>query len=447
MTQEKINIVELLKDCPTGMELDCTMFDNIEFVRIEENNGSYPIICRVKAESGKYHLQTFTKYGCYSSEIYSKCVIYPKGKTTWEEFVPYCKFKDGDVVATDTGAWIGITTGGENTKSMPTYCVIKSNGCFEAYLGIKNTWQFSRLATKEEKTKLFDAIKANGYKWNAKTKTLDKLVGPNFKVGNWITNGDYTWKVISVDNFYYTLQNQLGEYVEDTIDYVNEAFHLWTIQDAKDGDVIFYDDGWACIFKCIHGIWYSSYCFITSDGEFNTGYEEHAVDAKINGNAHPATKEQCNLLFQKITENGYKWCPGTKTLEKLIIPKFKVGDYVVKKDGLTVPVLITGVGSDYYSSNTKNSVGVFSMKEQDDWELVSNKFDINTLTPFESRVLVRDYNTDVWRVSFWGCLINNRYAYNYDTTRGYYKQCIPYEGNEHLLGKTDDCIAFYKTWK
>lgn len=26
-------------------------------------------------------------------------------------------------------------------------------------------------------------------------------------------------------------------------------------------------------------------------------------------------------------------------------------------------------------------------------------------------------------------------------------QCIPYEGNEHLLGKTDDCDEFYKTWK
>ena len=88
----------------------------------------------------------------------------------------------------------------------------------------------------------------------------------------------------------------------------------WTIQDAKDGDVVFYDSGWTCIFKCIHGIWYSSYCFITSDGEFHTGYERHAVDAISNGNAHRATKEQRHLLFQKIKEAGYKWNPQTKTL-------------------------------------------------------------------------------------------------------------------------------------
>lgn len=97
----------------------------------------------------------------------------------------------------------------------------------------------------------------------------------------------------------------------------------WSIQDAKDGDVIFYDDGWTCIFKHIHGygVWFSSYCFITDDGEFNMGYERHAVDSTINGNAHLATEEQRNLLFQKIEEAGYKWNAETKTLEKLIVSK------------------------------------------------------------------------------------------------------------------------------
>lgn len=27
------------------------------------------------------------------------------------------------------------------------------------------------------------------------------------------------------------------------------------------------------------------------------------------------------------------------------------------------------------------------------------------------------------------------------------KQCIPYKGNEHLLGTTNDCNDFYKTWE
>ena len=26
-------------------------------------------------------------------------------------------------------------------------------------------------------------------------------------------------------------------------------------------------------------------------------------------------------------------------------------------------------------------------------------------------------------------------------------QCIPYKGNEHLLGTTNDCDDFYKNWE
>jgi hypothetical protein len=29
----------------------------------------------------------------------------------------------------------------------------------------------------------------------------------------------------------------------------------------------------------------------------------------------------------------------------------------------------------------------------------------------------------------------------------YCKQCVPYEGNEHLLNTTNDCDEFYKNWE
>lgn len=53
--------------------------------------------------------------------------------------------------------------------------------CDNNPLCCKNNVSNIRLATEEEKQKLFDAIKANGYKWNAKTKSLKRLV-PIFKV-------------------------------------------------------------------------------------------------------------------------------------------------------------------------------------------------------------------------------------------------------------------------
>jgi hypothetical protein len=33
--KDKINVAELLKDCPKGMVLDCTMLDNVVFEKID----------------------------------------------------------------------------------------------------------------------------------------------------------------------------------------------------------------------------------------------------------------------------------------------------------------------------------------------------------------------------------------------------------------------------
>ena len=130
----------------------------------------------------------------------------------------------------------------------------------------------------------------------------------------------------------------------------------------------------------------------------------------------------------------------------LLKPKFKVGDYVAKKGGITVPVLITGVGNDAYYSNTGKSVGFFNIKDQDDWELVHNKFDVNTLVPFESRVLVRMDSGNLWKPAIFGCCLGGVYSPYYTLDGSSWKHCIPYEGNEHILGKADDCDDFYKNW-
>ena len=55
--------------------------------------------------------------------------------------------------------------------------------------------------------------------------------------------------------------------------------------------------------------------------------------------------------------------------------------------------------------------------------------------PFE-KVLVRDSYDDVWRASFFSHIKEN--DGRYVTTCITWKLCIPYEGNEHLLGTTDN---------
>jgi hypothetical protein len=182
---EKINIAELLKNCPSGMELDCTMYDNLYFDKVVEDF-RYPIGCYTIYDGCRTSVN-FTEFGEFNNYGTAKCVIFPKGKNTWKGFQR--PFKDGDIVATTNGLWIGITTGGYSGSSIPTYCVIHSDESFEAYLNYKKKWVFERLANEEEKEKLFKAIKDNGYKWNAETKTLE-LIEPKFKVGNRIKNID-----------------------------------------------------------------------------------------------------------------------------------------------------------------------------------------------------------------------------------------------------------------
>ena len=54
--------------------------------------------------------------------------------------------------------------------------------------------------------------------------------------------------------------------------------------------------------------------------------------------------------------------------------------------------------------------------------------------PFE-KVLVRDAESDKWRCAFYTHFEPNG-IYHYGTIIGMYAMCIPFEGNEHLVGTT-----------
>ena len=397
---EKINIAEVLKYYPKGMELDCTTWENVTFEKVV-NDEIY--IKRNNKTPSFDKIVILNKYGCCTNHQDEKCRIFPKGKTTWEGFVPPCKFKDGDIlVHTQNDRFVMSVYHKRITDYIiKTHCVLWDRD--EGLSVNKEICCYNdsvRFATEEEKQKLFQTIKENGYEWNVETKTLEKIK-PKFK------DGDVIFK-----------QNFIA-----IISYIESNGRIW--------------------YHCWYNTKYKE-CKIKTDcgiGCINDGAEIRF-----------ATEEEKEKLFQSIKENGYKWNAETKTLENLIKPTFKVGDRIRSKKNTChiniSNVIITEVSKYGYNgiiADTTNKAYI-SFKHQDYYELMPNKFDINTLKPFESRVLVRDYNSEKWRVSFWGCLVDNNEDFKHDTVRGNYKQCIPYEGNEHLLGKTDDCNYFYKTW-
>lgn len=134
---------------------------------------------------------------------------------------------------------------------------------------------------------------------------------PKFKVGDWI-NGYYaSYKVLSVNNKWYAVEDTDGNKIN--ILFENEKFHhLWTIQDANDGDVLYS--------PCLSLLWIfkskdTVYCGCNlnyNDGAFcGEGYFERPTDAI------PATKEQREQLEKVITDAGYKWNKEQLKLEKI----------------------------------------------------------------------------------------------------------------------------------
>lgn len=217
-----------------------------------------------------------------------------------------------------------------------------------------------------------------------------------------------------------------------------EGFH----RPFKDGDIVAYDGEpyrnhlQIFIFKDKKENNTLSNCYLMLDGD------ELDLEEGMYYVTRFATEEEKQKLFDAIKDNGYKWNPETKTLEKL--PRFKMWDKIRHKNDKTTINTICCIYDDSYRLSDGH---LLFFKEQDQYELVPNKFDITTLVPFESRVLVRSSMDGLWKPAVFG--FRNGYNDNafYIVGGSCWKQCIPYLNNEHLCGTTNDCDDFYKTWE
>lgn len=144
-------------------------------------------------------------------------------------------------------------------------------------------------------------------------------VTPKFKVGDWIVGNDGTFKITQYEDEYgYELTDTTGCVVHFiSPNYVESNFHLWTIEDAKDGDVLTNGES-IVIFKQIVEPKYRQYieAYIGLDWGCNIQVTSESWSLGID-KTMPATKEQRALLFQKMKEEGYEWDADKKELKKI----------------------------------------------------------------------------------------------------------------------------------
>ena len=141
--------------------------------------------------------------------------------------------------------------------------------------------------------------------------SLTDKVEPKFKNGQWIVFNGLTLYVKEVVKGFYrtiTIDGIPNSYDWD----IDNIARLWTIADARDGDVLATEN----------------FIFIFSQYEISKHEDDNQFDVALpqslmgrvgNSIIHylPATKEQRELLFQKMHEAGYEWDEEKKEVKKI----------------------------------------------------------------------------------------------------------------------------------
>lgn len=196
----------------------------------------------------------------------------------------------------------------------------------------------------------------------------------------------------------------------------------------------------------------------------------------IDNESYPiAVKNSKGIVY--FAEDG-RYSTAFDTAECLLFPSremrnwtkfFKRGDVVYNKDGGMYAIFEGWVDDDYTEFNTTinyhESIALFGTEEvcytdcfvkaSDEERAVfianaekyyNGKYNPDTLQvepvkptcPFKpfDKVLVRDNDNQEWAASFFSHYDEDCIS-NYYCIGIHYNQCIPYEGNEHLLGTTD----------
>ena len=178
----------------------------------------------------------------------------------------------------------------------------------------------NKIQVGDEVTRNEDGVLVNLSQLNRVAKPADK-VEPKFKPGDWVML-DRPVLITKVEDMPYNTH----QYWTSDGTWFGDATNakLWTIQDAKPGDVLVNQKGeMPFIFKSYKDC--RAYCFCAYSNHKDVFFEKFLNRDNTDlhwmylphEEAFPATKEQRDLLFQKMMEAGYEWDAEKLELRKI----------------------------------------------------------------------------------------------------------------------------------
>ena len=170
-----INIAEILRDCPKGMELYSPIFGDVYLY----STSPYVISVTLNEKNGK-SLEQFSCDGKYTKN--GECMLFPsKEQRNWHKF--QMPFKDGDIISNGKFVAIFYNFIDNHLYYHCWYNKKTEDSKFKVDFGIGYGYEY-RYATDEERQKLFEVIREKGYRWNSHARKIEKLITPQFKKGD-----------------------------------------------------------------------------------------------------------------------------------------------------------------------------------------------------------------------------------------------------------------------
>jgi hypothetical protein len=211
--ENKINIAEILKDCPKGMELYSPVYGTVGLLKVA-SNPVYPIMTATSIGRPG----SFTPYGrFYENYPSAECLLFPSREMRdWTKF-----FKRGDVVIKNGGGMAAVFDGWANdtyTEFNTTVNLYCDNNTGEEEVC---TTLLFRKATEEERNQFIekvelilkgkynpDTLQVEPVKPKSQFKPFDKVLARDDDKHIWRANyfshykNDYEYPYCCINGFY-----------------------------------------------------------------------------------------------------------------------------------------------------------------------------------------------------------------------------------------------------